>query len=99
MLLLTLLTIKVALSVLPLIGIVETTKETFTGTLTGTQAVLVSDNGGPSCAARLSPDRGEAYLTCSDGRTGFIRYQLNEDWRLGTGHGHLGGEPFTLVLG
>lgn len=89
----------IALS-LPVLGIVETTKETFAGSLTGVELVLRSDDRPADCHARLvmgTSGYGSGSLVCSDGRAGHFSVHILSGH--GTAYGSLDGKALTLSIG
>ena len=84
---------------LPVLAIVEPTKETFSGSIRGETLVIRSDSG-PGCSGRVRVDGygyGFGSLSCSDGRYG--NFTLHMVGRMGTASGSLDGKDFTLTVG
>jgi hypothetical protein len=86
-------------ALLPVLGIVESTKETFVGSLAGRELVIRSDDSPAVCRGQLemSGSYGASLLECSDGRTGRVTIHLAGG--RGVAHGTLEGRPFTLTVG
>lgn len=83
--------LALAATPLPALAIVESTKETFSGTAVGDDVILRSDEG-PSCHGSLSAGQ----LSCSDGRAGTFSYRRGISG--GLAYGSLDDEDFTLVV-
>jgi hypothetical protein len=86
-------------AVLPVLGIVETTKETFSGSWTPTELVLRSDSG-PICRGEIHMvglGYGSGTLRCSDGRSG--RFSVSMAGGRGSAYGTLDGKSLTLSIG
>lgn len=79
---------------LPVLGMVETTKETFSGTAFGAELTFTSDRG---CRCRAELRDRRALVDCSDGRSGYLTWRPAS--RGGVARGTLGGEPVTVVVG
>lgn len=88
-----------AAAALPVLGIVETTKETLSGSLRGSE-LLVQFDRGASCVGRVRLGEtgwGTGTLSCADGRSGrFVFHLVNG---MGTAQGELDGEALTLTFG
>jgi hypothetical protein len=82
----------------PVVAIVETTRETFAGRMVGEELLIRSD-GGPECSGRVRLVGTAAYgnLRCSDGRFGHFTARLIGG--RGSAYGTLGGQSFTLAIG
>lgn len=92
--------LALATSALPASAMVEATKETFTGSLTGLDVEIRSDRTGTRCVGRLvfsAPAAGSGSLACDDGRSGRFSFQTTPLGALG--YGSLGGKALSITFG
>ena len=89
---------------LPVVGMVESTNERFTGTATGRMdgsgALTITSTFGVTCEGRfvyVTTREGSGTFTCSDGRSG--PFTFVSTGKRGTGTGKLDGQPFTFTFG
>ena len=89
---------------LPVQGVVQGSRETFTGTATGgvdgSGTLTITSNTGVTCKGNfvyLSDREGRGTFTCSDGSTG--PFDFVSTGTHGTGQGDLGGRKFTFTFG
>lgn len=86
-------------SPLPVLAMVEQTKETFSGQLVGEELLLVSSRG-VSCRGRLrfkADGYGSGTLSCPDGRFGNVVGHMSG--HMGIAYGTFDGRRFTLTVG
>jgi hypothetical protein len=86
-------------TLLPVLGVVETTQETFSGSLAGEELVIRSASG-PICRGEVrfgALGYGRGTLRCSDGRSGQFTIRLAGG--NGTAVGSLEGKDLTLTIG
>lgn len=84
---------------LPVLAMVEQTKETFAGELRGEELVIRSSRGG-TCRGRVrfsGLSYGSGHLSCADGRFG--SFSVHMAGGLGTAYGRLGSQDITLTFG
>lgn len=89
---------------LPVQGVVQGTKETFTGTATGgvdgSGTLTITSNTGVTCKGNfvyVNQREGRGTFTCTDGNTG--PFDFVSTGTRGTGQGDLGGRKFTFTFG
>jgi hypothetical protein len=90
---------------LPVRGVVQGTRETFSGTATGEMdgggTLSLTSSTGATCTGKfvyVSPRNGSGVFTCSDGRTG--PFQFVSTGTRGAGPGDFGGgQRFTFTFG
>jgi hypothetical protein len=84
---------------LPVLAMVEETKETFAGQLVG-QELTIRSSRGSLCRGRLRLGEmgyGAAHFACSDGRYGNLTVHMRGS--LGTAYGTFDGRRITLTVG